>query len=91
MKLKIFGLLIFMIFLVGGWFFFLRKDQSQTLVSPAWQQTTVISSVSPTATPTPVPKVVIDHQSNLEEETERLTPEAFSEDFELLQEQINSL
>lgn len=49
------------------------------------------NSVTPTVTVTPtmVP-VVLDKNSNLEEEVDKLIPEDFSQDFNKLKEEVNS-
>lgn len=86
-----FNKLLIIIVLAGalvGLFLVSRADKGQ-MVSPQ-----VASQNATAVTPTPAPSLVpvtFDKNSNLEGETEKLIPDDFSGDFNLLKEEVGKL
>lgn len=68
--------------------FLMSKAESGKIVSSQVSSRNEVV-LTPASIPTPTP-IIIDKNSNLEEETEKLTPEDFSEDFKNLKQEASN-
>lgn len=84
MKLKFIVPIVVVALTLAGFFLYRNQASDKALTAP-FKGSQNLFVPSPTPTPTPV---VFDRNSNLEEEADKLTPEDFSSDFELLKKQV---
>lgn len=82
---KLIIILIIIFLLIGGIFFLKGGDRNKTLLTPGLE---LKKKLSATPTTTPLPKIIIDQNSNLEEELKKLTPDDFSSDLDDLKQEV---
>lgn len=87
--MKITKILIIVVLLGAGAFILMNRGSGGKIVSPQVTSSKEVVA-TPSPTPTPIP-VIINQSSNLEAETESLTPNDFSNDYKTLKEEAGQL
>lgn len=87
--MKITKILIIVVLIGAGAFILMNRGSDSKIVSPQTASSKEVVA-TPSPTPTPIP-VIFNQSSDLEAETESLTPNDFSNDYKTLKEEAGKI